>query len=59
LFARNPADAVEPPKAALPEMKVLEAESAVELMELARDSVYYMPILLAVTTGVRQGGFVR
>lgn len=55
LIARNPADSVEPPRAVKLEMKVLEASYVKQLLELIRDSVYYMPTLLAVTTGLRRG----
>ena len=55
LLARNPADAVEPPRAERREMQVLdEAETAV-LLDKAAGSRLYLPILLAVTTGLRRG----
>lgn len=55
LLARNPADAVEPPRPRRHEMRALdEAETAV-LLKAARETDLYLPILLAVTTGLRRG----
>jgi len=55
LLARNPADAVDPPRADKPEMKALDAEDTAKLLTAASRSTLKGPILVAVTTGVRRG----
>lgn len=55
LLARNPADAVEPPRPERHEMQVLTAEQVRLLLEAAQDTPWYVPVLLAVTTGMRRG----
>jgi integrase len=55
LIARNPADAVEPPRPVPPEMQVLDEEGAVRLLELASGNRLYLPCLLAIGTGMRLG----
>lgn len=55
IIGRNPADAVEPPRATRRGMHVLTAEQVDQLLEVARGSPMYMPILLAVATGMRRG----
>jgi integrase len=55
LLARNPADAVKPPKVERKQMSVLDAQATAELIEAARPYSMFMPILLAVTTGMRRG----
>jgi integrase len=55
LLVRNPADAVEPPRAPRTEMKVLSEEQTARLLTKATDTDLYMPILLAATTGMRRG----
>jgi integrase len=58
LLARNPADAVRPPKPEAVEMRALnEAESA-WLLEVAKGTRLFAPLLFAVTTGVRRGELV-
>jgi integrase len=58
LLIRNPADAVEPPKPPRREMRALtEAESA-WLLEVAAGTRFYLPVLLAITTGMRRGEFL-
>jgi len=51
----NPADAVNPPRPDKHEMKVLDEEQTRALIEASRDTDLYVPILLAVTTGMRLG----
>ena len=51
----NPADAVDPPRPDKHEMKVLDEEQTRALIEASRDTNLYVPILLAVTTGMRLG----
>ncbi|UCE03075.1 MAG: hypothetical protein JSW67_02450 [Candidatus Latescibacterota bacterium] len=55
LIARNPADAVEPPRAARNEMRVLDETEVKALLETAQGTLLYVPILLAVATGMRRG----
>ena len=55
LLARNPADAVEPPRPRHREMRALDEDETAALLRRARDSRLYLPILLAVTTGMRRG----
>jgi integrase len=55
LVARNPADSVEPPRPVRREMKVLDGDQVARLLEAAQDSWHYIPILLAVATGLRRG----
>ena len=51
----NPADAVDPPRPDKHEMNVLNEEQTRALLQSSRDSDLYVPILLAVTTGMRLG----
>jgi integrase len=55
LLARNPADAVEPPRPQRREMKYLDEASTARLLQAADGTALYLPILLAVTTGMRRG----
>jgi integrase len=55
LLARNPVDACKPPKVEHKQMRVLDAAATAELIEAARPYSMFMPILLAVTTGMRRG----
>ena len=55
LLARNPADAVRPPRAPRAEVQALDEEQTVALLKAAQDSRLYVPILLATTTGLRRG----
>jgi integrase len=55
LLARNPADAVEPPRPKHKEMVALDEGQTAALIEHAEGTPLYMPILLAVTTGMRRG----
>ncbi len=55
LVSRNPADAVEPPRPFRKEMRVLDASQNTQLEEAARGTHLYMPILLALATGMRRG----
>src|SRR5262249_8711084 len=53
--ARNPADAVKPPKVERKQMQTLDADGTVRLIEAARGSSLFMPILLGVLCGLRRG----
>src|SRR5690606_7798654 len=55
MLARNPADAVKPPRPERKEMRVLDKDEIERLLETARRSRYYIPILLAIATGMRRG----
>lgn len=55
LLARNPADAVEAPRVVRKEMKVLDASQVGHLLESANGSRFYIPVLLAIATGLRRG----
>jgi integrase len=55
LLARNPIQAVEPPKAQRQEMPALDERATATLLGRLRESRLYMSVLLAVTTGLRRG----
>jgi integrase len=55
MLPRNPADAVRPPKVERQQMQVLDTDDAVELIEAARDTSLFVPILLGVRCGLRRG----
>lgn len=55
VIARNPCDLVDLPRARKPEIRVLDANQITTLLNAARGTSLYLPILLAVTTGMRRG----
>ncbi len=55
LLARNPADAVEPPRPQRKEMGALDERATAKLLNQAKGTRLHLPILLAVTTGLRRG----
>jgi integrase len=55
ILARNPADAVSPPRVERHERPTLELEEIRRLLTVARGTRYYIPILLAVGCGLRCG----
>jgi integrase len=55
LRARNPVDAVEPPKPERREMRALDEDQTAELLSVLEGRRLYIPVLLAVTTGLRRG----
>lgn len=55
LLVRNPAAAVEPPRPQATEMKVLSEVDTARMLAIASQSDLWIPILLAVTTGMRRG----
>ncbi len=55
LLARNPADAVDPPRPAKTEMIALTEAETATLLEAAKRSRLRLPILIAVATGLRRG----
>jgi integrase len=55
MLARNPVDAVEAPRAERPEMRALNEEETGRLLGVLEGSRLYIPVMLAVTTGLRRG----
>ena len=55
LLTRNPCDDVKPPRAVQREMNILDHEATGRLLREAEHLAIYMPVLLAVTTGMRRG----
>jgi integrase len=58
LLARNPSDAVKPPKVERQQMRVLDADGAIDLIEAARGAAMFVPIVLGVRCGMRRGEVV-
>lgn len=54
-LGRNPCDAVDPPKPEKKDIQTLTVEETQQFIEKAKGSNIYLPILLAVTTGIRLG----
>jgi integrase len=55
LLAVNPADAVTPPRVRREEVRILDKEQTLALLQAARGTRLYLPILLAIATGARRG----
>jgi integrase len=55
LLARNPCDAVKPPKVERRQMAVLDTEATIDLIEAARGTRLFVPVLLGVMCGLRRG----
>src|SRR6202022_2848399 len=51
----NPADAVEPPKTERRQMSALDTDATAALVEAARETSVFIPVLLAVMCGYRRG----
>jgi integrase len=58
VLPRNPADLVKPPKVERQQMRVLDADGTVELIEAARGTPMFVPISLGVRCGLRRGEVV-
>jgi integrase len=58
MLSRNPADVVKPPKAERKEMRALDADGLAALLQEARGTSMFVPILLAATTGMREARYV-
>jgi len=58
LLNRNPADSVKPPKVERKKMRTLNADGAVALLEAVRPTRMFIPVLLALTCGMRRGEIV-
>ncbi|MDF9408280.1 MAG: putative prophage phiRv2 integrase [Pelotomaculum sp. PtaB.Bin013] len=54
MIARNPADAVKPPKKVKHEIKFLPVEDANKIIDLFKGTYMFIPVFLAVTTGARR-----
>jgi integrase len=55
MIARNPCDAVTPPRVERKPMKVVDASGTVAMMEAARGRAIFMPIVLGALCGLRRG----
>ncbi len=55
LLARNPAAAVEPPRVEQQEIHAIDETAAAWLVEAALGTRLYVPIMFAITTGMRRG----
>src|SRR5262249_23385262 len=58
LLVRNPADAVKPPEVERQQMSVLDTDATADLIEAARETSMFVPILLGVRCGMRRGEVV-
>jgi integrase len=54
LLTRDPSDAVAPPRPKRPEMRALDDAEMATLLEHAKATRLYLPILLAMSTGLRR-----
>jgi integrase len=55
MISRNAADAAQPPHPVRPEFRVLDERQTATLLAATRNTTLYIPVLLAVTTGMRRG----
>jgi integrase len=55
VIADNPAELVKPPKPERKEMKTVDADQTVAMIEAARGTPIFIPILLGVLCGLRRG----
>jgi len=55
LLSRNPANAVEPPRPQRRQMRALDEGETAALLRLVNGSRLFLPVLLAVSTGMRRG----
>src|SRR5262249_38824543 len=55
MLARNPADAVKPPKVERKQMLTLDAAATAAMIEAARPYSAFIPILLGALCGLRRG----
>jgi integrase len=58
LLTRNPADAVDPPRAERGKMQTYNLDQTAEMLEILRPTRRYVPVLLAVLCGMRRGEIV-
>ena len=57
-LVKNPADAVDPPKVERPAMSTYDMAQTAELLDTARGTRLFVPILLGVLCGLRRGEIV-
>ena len=55
ILARNPAEAVNAPKPTRKDISALDAAQSVQLLTAIRQTRMYVPVLLALATGMRRG----
>jgi len=55
LLARNPAEAVRPPRPARAPVRTLDEEQTTRLLKTAQGTRLHVPVLVAVMTGLRRG----
>jgi integrase len=55
ILFKNPAQQVRPPRPPIREIKILRKDEIGIVLDGARNTVLYAPVLVAVTTGVRRG----
>ena len=55
LLARNPAMAVEPPRPQREQMRALDDRETATLLKSVEGMLFYLPVVLAVTGGLRRG----
>lgn len=55
LIFRNPVDVVKPPRAKKSTMTTLDIEQSTILLNALQGKIIYLPVLLALTTGMRRG----
>jgi integrase len=55
ILARNPADAVKPPKVERAALETYDVAQTAELLDSMRDTRMFMPVALAVLCGLRRG----
>jgi integrase len=55
MLSRNPADAIKPPKFERMQIRVLDTDGAIGLIEAARPRALFVPVLLSVLCGLRRG----
>jgi len=58
ILVRNPCDAVDPPKPDKKERLTFTTKETIELLEKAKGIPLHLPIMLAVTTGMRRGEII-
>ena len=55
LLANNPCDAVSPPRVERKQMAVMDVDGTIEMIEAARPTPLFIPIVLGVFCGLRRG----
>jgi integrase len=55
ILVRNPADVIKPPHPKKPTIKTLTVEQSAILLDAVKNKRIYIPVLMALTTGMRRG----